>query len=165
MNRMRARLLALLLVSGLAGCGGGAAAHSIRLALDGPPLAVAMRGERTTWSGSMDRNCMAGVGAVTVHNAAGTTCSGVMDHPANDKGRLHADLACSNGETVSLVFRNLGPDQGMGLARINKTGEVAALFYHPSADEARRRLEGVMADIAAAREEKRQREIAPEDIH
>lgn len=125
----------------------------IRLALEGPPLAVAMRGETTAWSGFMDRGCMAGVGNITLHGAEGVTCTGDMDHPATDKGRLYADLACTDGGTLALVFRNLGPDQGMGLARRNpeaEDGEPVTLFFHPSREEAERRLAEVRQEIADA---------------
>ncbi|MCC8193593.1 MAG: hypothetical protein LIP28_02980 [Deltaproteobacteria bacterium] len=153
---MTGRVFLFLLCAGLAGCG----AHytpSIRLALDGPPLHVAMRDDASAWFGLMDRGCMAGFGTITLHGD-GTTCQGQMDHPANDKGRLYADLLCTTGDTMTLVIRNLGPDQGMGLARINpeeKDGRQMTLFYHPSAEEAKRRLAEVRAEIAAALEEKR----------
>ena len=152
-----ARLALLLTFAlGLAGCG-GPHTPSIRLALDGPPLSVVMRGETGVWYGIMERSCMAGVGTITLRDADGVTCRGDMDHPANDKGRLYADLACTDGDAVALVFRNLGPDQGMGLGRFNpeqEEGEKTTFFYHPSRAEAERRLEEVRAEIAAMREKK-----------
>ena len=149
--------LLLTLALGLAGCG-GPYTPSIRLALDGPPLSIAMQGETLSWYGQMDRSCMAGVGDILLLNANGTTCKGEMDRPANDKGRLYADLTCDNGDTLTLVFRNLGPDQGMGLGRINPDaadGEQTTLFYHPSQNEAQRRLGEVREEIAAMLEKKR----------
>ena len=150
------RSLFLIVCLSLVGCG-DRSTPSIRLALDGPPLYVALQSDSAHWSGLMDRGCMAGLGQITLRDGNGIICNGKMDHPANDKGRLYAELSCANGNTVTLVFRNLGPDQGMGLARVNPEtpdGEQLALFYHPSQDEARRRLEQVRAEIAAARESK-----------
>lgn len=125
----------------------------IRLALEGPPLAVVARGETTAWSGLMDRGCMAGVGSITLRDADGVICEGGMDHPATDKGRLYADLICSDGGTLSLLFRNLGPDQGMGFARRNpefEEGERIDLFFHPSREEAERRLVEVRQEVVDA---------------
>lgn len=150
-------LVPALLALSLCACA-APSSPGIRLALEGPPLAVVMRGETTAWSGLMNRGCMAGVGSITLHNAEGVTCSGDMDHPATDKGRLYADLACSDGGTLALVFRNLGPDQGMGLARHNpenEKGEQIALFFHPSREEAERRLAEVRREIADAVQAKR----------
>lgn len=152
----------------LAGC---APSHgsSIRLALDGPPLAVVMRSEGQTghsgWSGLMDRGCMAGVGTIALRGTDGVTCRGEMDHPANEKGRLYADLACDNGKTIVVVFRNLGPDQGMGVARLDpddEAGEQATLFFHPSREEAERRLGEVRAEVASALAAKRKKTEALE---
>lgn len=159
--RARAGLCAFALCLALAAAGCAPTyTSSIRLALDGPPLAVAAQGEASSWHGSMDRGCMAGAGTVSLQNAAnGVTCDGEMDHPATDKGRLYADLSCSNGDTMVLAFRNLGPDQGVGIARINPdagNGERLTLFYHPWAHEARRRLGQVRAEIAEAMEQKKE---------
>lgn len=165
--RARAGLcaFALCLALAAAGCAPRYTA-SIRLALDGPPLAVAAQGEASSWDGSMDRGSMAGAGLVSLQNAAnGVLCGGEMDHPATDKGRLYADLSCTNGDTMVLVFRNLGPDQGMGIARINPDagdGELLTLFYHPWAKEARRRLGQVRAEITEAMERKKETARAAE---
>ncbi|SBW09558.1 exported hypothetical protein [uncultured delta proteobacterium] len=156
------RLLLLGCIAGLAGCG-GVYTPTVRLALDGPPLAIVMHGDSSSWEGLMDRGCMAGFGDITIRDLDGVTCQGHMDHPANDKGRLYADLSCANGDTMTLVFRNLGPDQGMGLGRMNpeaEDGEQTTLFYHPSQDEAWRRLGEVRQEIADMLE-KRQGNAAP----
>ena len=148
------RIFPFLLCIALAGCG-SQSPPSIRLVLDGPPLHIAMRSESAVWAGQMDRGCMAGFGSITVREENGTVCQGNMDHPANDKGRLYADLSCANGSSMTLIIRNLGPDQGMGLGRISRdavAGEQTTLFYHPSYDEAKRRLEQIRAEIATARE-------------
>ena len=150
------RAVLLVLCLGLAGCG-ERYTPSIRLALDGPPLYIVLQNETTYWSGLMDRGCMAGLGLITLRDEHGGICHGQMDRPANEKGRLYAELLCANGNSVTLVFRNLGPDQGMGLARVNTEtpgGEQLAFFYHPSRDEAQRRLEQIRTEIAAARENK-----------
>lgn len=147
----------------LAGCA-SSQGSSIRLALDGPPLAVVMQSEGQTehsvWNGLMDRGCMAGAGTIALRGTDGVTCQGDMDHPANEKGRLYADLACDNGKTMVVVFRNLGPDQGMGVARLdpdNEDGEQATLFFHPSREEAERRLGEIRAEVASALEAKRKK--------
>lgn len=94
---------------------------------------------------------MAGFGSMLLQNReAGLSCRGAMDHPANDKGRLYIELECDNGDVIHVVMRNLGPDQGMGVGRINETGDRITLFYHPSEDEARRRLKQLQNDIALA---------------
>ncbi len=145
----------------LTGACGGNYTPSVQLALDGPQLAVAMRNGENTWHGLMDRGCMAGAGAMVLHREDGVTCGGEIDHPATDKGRLHMDLRCTNGDAMALVFRNLGPDQGMGLGRINPEqadGAKTTFFYHPSPEEADRRLEQVLRDIERAMEQKREKD-------
>ena len=79
--------------------------------------------------------------------ARAVACSGKMDAPADEKARLRIDLTCDNGETVSITMRNLGPDQGMGVGRINETDERLYIFYHPSEEEAERRLVQIKAEI------------------
>lgn len=153
-------LAAMLLFTGCAPVG----QPTIRLALDGPPLRIVAEGDTQTFAGGMDRDCMAGLGGMIVYNRrADVSCQGRMDRPATDKGRLYISLECSNGDILTFVMRNLGPDQGMGLGRVNETGEQLLLFYHPCEDEARRRLEQLKADIAVAKEEKRKRETAREE--
>lgn len=149
-------LLATLLTTLLTGC--AASTPSVRLALDGPPLLVAARGDARVMSGAMDRSCMAGVGGILLYDRqAGISCQGHMDRPANDKGRMYVDLACSNGEAVTFVMRNLGPDQGMGIGRFAGTDESITMFYHPCEDEAVRRLDQLREDINVALEKKKQR--------
>ena len=149
----------------LSGCGGSSHAPSVRLTLDGPPLALIVQSDSASWKGVMDRGCMAGFGHVTLQMVGDSTvCSGDIDHPATDKGRMYVDLLCSDGTTMNLIYRNLGPDQGMGLARIDKEktngekSERAALFYHPSAEEAERCLVKIREDIANAVELKRRKD-------
>lgn len=135
----------------LAGCGSVQGPHAVRLALDGPPLPIAADKNGTPLRGVMDRGCMAGTGRMTLADKErGVTCTGAMDAPADEKARLHIDLLCDNGETVSVIMRNLGPDQGVGVGRINETNERLFLFYHPSKEEAERRLARIKDDIEQA---------------
>lgn len=143
----------------LGGCA-DRSAPSVLLALDGPPLFVAAKSETRAMSGVMDRSCMAGVGGLILHDRpSGVSCQGNMDHPADNKGRMHTDLACSDGTAFTLVMRNLGPDQGMGVGKFAEGGEIITLFYHPCEGEAARRLEALMRDIGAALEKKKRREL------
>jgi hypothetical protein len=48
-------------------------------------------------------------------------------------------------------LRNIGPDQGVGIARESEDGELLVLFYHASAEEAERRFPSVKNDIERAR--------------
>ena len=158
MRRFSALFLAVLPSLALTGCA-GTSTPTIRLALDGPPLLVAAKGETRVMSGAMDRSCMAGVGGILLYDRqSGLSCQGQMDRPANDKGRMYIDLACSNGDTITFVMRNLGPDQGMGIGRFDNTDESVTMFYHPCEDEAVRRLDQLREDIGAALEKKKKRE-------
>lgn len=156
---------ALAIAAALVGC--GTHTPSVLLALDGPPLALIVRNDSATWKGAMERGCMAGVGHISLRKINGyAVCTGDVDHPATDKGRLYADLACSDGTAMTFVYRNLGPDQGMGLARVSATGtdegdgKQAVLFYHPSEEEAERRLARIREDIARAVALKQKRDEA-----
>ena len=129
---------------------------STLLSLDGPPLPILGTLDNAPLRGVMDRSCLAGVGSVAL-NLPGKTggtifCKGIMDQPGNEKGRLYVELACDDGSAVVLALRNLGPDQGMGIGRHGATGDRITLFYHPSEDEALRRLARVREDLARAEE-------------
>lgn len=158
----RAALLAVLFALSLAPLLGGCAdksAPSVLLALDGPPLFAAAAGETLVLSGSMDRSCMAGIGDLLLAGKnTELSCRGSMDHPANSKGRMYIDLACSDGTALTFVMRNLGPDQGMGVGEFTGNGETVILFYHPCENEAFRRLQSLREDLAAALEKKKKRE-------
>lgn len=155
-NAARALGLALFCL-GAGGCAAQQSPPSVRLALDGPPLFIAVSGDSLT-NGVMDRGCLAGHGAVSLRNErTGVVCEGMMDSPASDKGRMYAELNCTNGDTLILALRNLGPDQGLGVGRVitsssgqKEQGERLSLFYHPCEDEAGRRLEQVAKDMAEA---------------
>ena len=142
----------------LSGCGGSSHTPSVLLVLDGPPLAIVVKSDAAMWKGTMDRSCMAGIGHIfLLQTNEATFCSGDIDQPASEKGRMYAELRCNNGESMTLVYRNLGPDQGMGIAKINEqqAAERAVLFYHPSPEEAERRLMLIEQDVAKAVELKK----------
>lgn len=148
-------LRGLALVSGfflaLSGCG-PASSPSIRLALEGPPLAVRGDSGGRRFVGHMDRGVMAGFGHVVLRQPdVGVVCTGGADQPPTEKGRVYVGLACSDGRSLHALFRPLGPDQGLGLARFEEEEEKIDLFYHACEVEALRRLEGVRETMAAAR--------------
>lgn len=152
---LAAPFAALLLMGGCT----GTSTPTVRLAMDGPPLLIAVQSGARAMSGAMDRSCMAGVGDILLYDRhANISCQGYMDRPANDKGRIYADLTCSDGDAVTFVMRNLGPDQGMGIGTFKDKGEQMVMFYHPCEDEAFRRLGQLRADIDAALEKKKKQE-------
>lgn len=149
-----AAVFATAFAAALAGCAAPSGVPGPRLALEGPPLFIAVSGGGSRY-GAMDRGCLAGVGGIILQDPQrGVTCEGTMDAPASSKGRLYAELACSDGGTVVLGLRNTGPDQGVGVGRVMRADgereERISLFYHPCEDEARRRLVRVEADMAEA---------------
>ncbi len=132
----------------LAGCGGGAPSSGIRLALDGPELTLAGELGDRVYEGHMDRNCMAGVGNIALYDPTSrTVCRGTMDAPASQKGRLYAELSCTDGRKLHVALRNLGPDQGLGVGRFEGETRRLTLFYHACATEARRRLQEVRREM------------------
>ena len=150
------RAAAALLLAVCGACVPAAHTPSVRLALDGPPLYVVAEGEASSLQGVMDRSCLAGTGRASLFDLhAVRGCEGEMDSPATDKARLYLDLVCSDGSTITLALKNLGPDQGMGIGRvITETGEQGdqlTVFYHPCGDEAIRRLAALRNDVAEAR--------------
>lgn len=175
----RAAFVLLALCMALGACGGERPAPSVRLILDGPPLAIAaVRGE-TPMRGLMERSCMAGVGDMRLTIPGETECSGSLDHPGNAKGRLYIRLDCLDGSAVILAMRNLGPDQGMGVGKQatptapdgadtpeapdTRGEDRIVMFYHPSANEARRRLTRIRSEIdeASRQAEQPETENAP----
>lgn len=148
------RVLAALCCFFLAGCA-PAAPPSPKLALEGPPLAVASDWHAAA-GGVMDRTCMAGLGSIILYdNTSLPLCRGDMDSPPSSTGRVYATLTCRDGGSLVLAFRNLGPDQGLGVGRVFRPDgseeEQVTLFYHPWDEEARRRLTLVKRDIARSR--------------
>lgn len=150
---------ALFCLFSLCACSAAVSPPSVKLALEGPPLfihAVLADDSGGTpekdFGGYMDRSCMAGLGHITLSELqSGFFCEGDMDSLPSPKGRLHAELRCSDGRTLQLLLRNLGPDQGIGIGRLDGEPGTLELFYHPSEGEAARRLAAFRADLAEAR--------------
>ena len=155
-KRLRAgglRCLALLssLVLALSGCG-STSPPSIQLALDGPPLALRGNSGSRRYVGFMDRGLMTGFGhAVLRQPDSGLVCEGRADQPPTERGRVYVGLACTDGRTLHMLLRSLGPDQGLGLARFEEEKERIDLFFHSCEVEALRRLDVFREGLAAAR--------------
>ena len=124
---------------------------SVALAVDGPRLALAGEYEGLSFTGSMDRTCMAGYGSMQLEDSgAAFVCTAEIDSPPTSKGRVRGVLRCTDGRELFFSLRNLGPDQGVGVGRENPGGALLILFYHASAEEAARRFPAVKAEILAA---------------
>ena len=146
--KLRAGLACLCFVC-MTGCA-GTTPPSVRLALDGPALILAGELNGRAYEGLMDRHAMAGVGALVLHEqGTSTVCRGSIDRPASQKGRLYLELTCSDGRSLPLILRNLGPDQGMGIGRLEGQSGRMTLFYHPCGSEAKRRLEQLRHELDA----------------
>lgn len=78
-------------------------------------------------------------------------CEAAIDDPPTEKARVRGQLRCSGGRIMLFSLRNIGPDQGVGIARETDEGDLMVFFYHASADEARRRYPSVKKDIDRAR--------------
>ncbi len=146
-------LFAVLLATG---CSGRqlTAAPEVALALDGPPLAIVGEYEGQAFSGEMERTCMVGVGRMSIRGATeegGFLCEAALDEQPTEKARIRGAFRCLDGRVLYFTLRNIGPDQGVGIAREDEGRELAVLFYHPCREEAGRRLPGAMADIEKVR--------------
>jgi hypothetical protein len=161
---LRPLLPLLLLLSGCAAPDPGA-----RLplpALSGPPLALIGRYGDLDLEGTLDRACMAGVGALEIHSLpfGDFACTAALDAPPNEKGRIKGRLACSNQTTFLFTMRNLGPDQGFAVGRSLASPDLLVFFYHPSAEEAARRFPEIFSDLDRAnRLQGREEGPAPEN--
>ena len=156
-----AAFLALVLIQCLNACGGGhnlQGVPSTALVLDGPPLVIAGTYGEMSLEGSMDRTCMSGYGAITVRgeDAGGREflCMAKVDSPPTEKGRVYGAFQCSGERTLLFSLRNLGPDQGLGIAKEPEHDDMMVFFYHVSREEALRRLPAVKKDIDNARRAK-----------
>ena len=140
-------------------CGGGQGPHvtpMVSLAMDGPPLAIAGDYAGMPLEGSMDRTCMTGVGSITIRgekDGREFLCTAKVDAPPTEKGRVRGMLHCTGDRPMAFSLRNLGPDQGLGIAREPDSDAMMIFFYHVSREEAFRRLPGVKDDIAKIRQE------------
>ena len=166
MNALRKRIvpfLAMLPLLGLGACGGGHGSSGVpaaALAMEGPPLAIAGEYEGMSLEGSMDRTCMSGFGSITVRGEDSKgrefLCVSNVDSPPTEKGRVRGGLQCTGNRSLAFSLRNLGPDQGLGVAREAGHDSMMVFFYHVSREEAIRRLPSVKEDIAKARQASRQ---------
>ena len=152
-----ALVLALVPLLCLSACGGvhsPSGVPSTALSMEGPPLAIAGEYEGMFLEGSMDRTCMSGFGSITVRgeDAKGREflCTAEVDSPPTEKGRVRGALQCTGNRTLAFSLRNLGPDQGLGVAREPNHKNMMVFFYHVSREEAIRRLPAVKEDIARA---------------
>ena len=155
MRKRIASLLGLALLACLSGCGAGRVSSgvpTVALAMEGPPLAIVGEYEGMALEGSMDRTCMSGVGSVTVRgeDAQGREflCVAKVDAPPTEKGRVRGAFQCTGERVLAFSLRNLGPDQGLGVAREPGHAGMMVFFYHVSREEAARRLPAVQKDIA-----------------
>ena len=148
-------LLAVALLACLGGCGAERVSSGVpvvALAMEGPPLAIVGEYNGMSIEGSMDRTCMSGVGSMTVRgeDAQGREflCTAKVDAPPTEKGRVRGAFQCTGERVLAFSLRNLGPDQGLGVAREPGNAAMMVFFYHVSREEAARRLPAVRNDIA-----------------
>jgi hypothetical protein len=174
MSRIRAMLPYLLLVQLVL----PTACTSLKvsmpaLVLDGPALHIAGVYAGMSLEGVMDRGCMAGIGTLNLRavNVAGEgtaepaaepgkaedtaatafVCSGKVDTLPDRKARVNGTLECSSGRRMAFSLRNLGPDQGLGIARESQKGDLMVFFYHAAESEAKRRLPQILAEMETVR--------------
>lgn len=147
-------LLALCIC--LNACGGGhvPAVPTVALAVDGPPLAVVGEYGSMHLEGSMERAAMTGFGLLSLQGEEDGhefVCRAEIDSPPTEKGRIPGVLSCTGDKKLIVSLRNLGPDQGVGIAKapVGKK-EMLIFFYHSSREEAVRRLPSVKKDIEEA---------------
>ena len=120
--------------------------------LDGPPLFVAADYAGLPLEGYMDRRAMVGIGEMVLASKDNSlSCKAVFNVEPSDKARIRVVLICADNRTFSLTMRNLGPDQGVGIGLEPGKDELLVLFYHPSEEEARRRLPQAATDMKKAR--------------
>ncbi|MDL2216795.1 hypothetical protein LJB81_03590 [Desulfovibrio sp. OttesenSCG-928-M14] len=154
MKSIKIKLMALCGSILLCSCAAKAPAPAVMaLSLDGPPLAVAGEYAGMELEGSMDRTVMAGTGALQLEalGSSDFACTASVDSMPTQKARVRGFLNCTGGRRLPFSLRNTGPDQGVGIARESAEGELLVLFYHPSPEEAKRRLPEVRADMDKAR--------------
>jgi hypothetical protein len=120
----------------------------------GPALFIAGEYEGMSLEGAMDRTCMLGIGSIRLQGqdteGQEFVCAAEMNSPPTEKGRLRGSLQCTKDRVLMFSLRNLGPDQGLGIAREFDHDGVMVFFYHASREEAGRRLPAVKEDIARA---------------
>lgn len=174
-------LLSALMVLCIYGCAGrnGNGTPSVPLAVDGPPLAVYGEYMGMILEGTLDRAGMVGYGILELQSAEGQgvspavlagsppqapnsgisrdmadnsfLCRAIIKEAPTEKGRVRGLLACTGDRQLPFSLRNLGPDQGVGIAKEAAHDDLMIFFYHPSKEEAQRRFPQVAQDILAAR--------------
>ena len=128
---------------------------TVAIAMDGPALVVRGDYEGLPLTGEMDRTAMAGIGELTLSSADEASffsCHAKFNAQPTDKGRVVGFMDCGPDGILAVMLRNLGPDQGVGLAHAATPEKMLIFFYHPSAEEAERRLPGILADIKSIRD-------------
>ncbi len=152
---MRRLPLLLAVVLSLAGC--GKTPPQPGFVLDGPLLFVAADYNGTPLEGTLERTGMVGLGEMLLASPDKyLDCRAEFNAEPTEKARIRGVLICTDKHTFSLTLRNLGPDQGVGLGLEPGKDEMLVLFYHPSPEEARRRLGQAVADMRKARDAARQ---------
>ena len=164
-NELRKRILSFFALAPLlclSACGGGhtsSGVPSAALVMEGPPLSIAGDFDGMSLEGSMDRTCMSGFGSITVRGEDSTgrefLCVAKVDSPPTEKGRVRGVFQCTGDRSLAFSLRNLGPDQGLGVAREPDHDGMMVFFYHVSREEAQRRLPVVKEDIAKAQQASR----------
>ncbi len=159
-RRRSARIFAfcvIIILAATAGCAERSAAPlpPVAFSMDGPALALVAKYKGIELEGSMDRTCMVGLGKLHLQSRAGATpsmyCEARLNLEPTEKGRVRGILDCTDGVLMLLSLRNLGPDQGIGIARQeNGDQDLMVLFYHPSKEEAERRLPAAAEDMKKA---------------
>ncbi|MDR1946225.1 MAG: hypothetical protein LBQ51_03560 [Desulfovibrio sp.] len=79
------------------------------------------------------------------------TCSGKVDAPPDRKARVNGVLECTSGRRMAFSLRNLGPDQGLGIARETREDTLMVFFYHAAESEAKRRLPEILSEMEIIR--------------
>lgn len=154
----RLAALALMSVLALSACADRTVRPpaSVALAVDGPPLALYGEYAGMRLTGSLDRTCMAGYGDLSLKAEEGAfSCEATLNDPPTEKGRVRGVLRCDGGRKLLFSLRNVGPDQGVGIAKETEEGDLMVFFYHASVEEAKRRYPSVKEDIGRIRQGRR----------
>ncbi|MDR1686311.1 MAG: hypothetical protein LBR82_07735 [Desulfovibrio sp.] len=84
-------------------------------------------------------------------SAPAFACSAKLDVLPDRKARVNGTLECTSGRRMAFSLRNLGPDQGLGIARESQEGGLMVFFYHAAESEAKRRLPQILAEMESLR--------------
>ena len=143
-----------LFASLLASCA-GSGHPTIAYALDGPALFIRGEYDNKPVKGTLDRSIMVGVGNIRFELGESPdilVCEGTLNTPPSENGRVRGVAPCDNGQALLFTLRNLGPDQGIGIGRIEDKDSPVIVFFHASDEEAARRFPEVLQDIHKARQ-------------